>query len=86
MTEVGRATPAARRVTTALMKQWEADILAGVHSMQRSGQVSLDLDAQRAARALLAGIQGGVTIMLATGNFTHLEAALDGGIEGLQRG
>ena len=85
MTEVGRSTPAARRVTAQLMNQWEADILAGVRSMQDSGQVSNELDAQRAARALLAGIQGGVTIMMATGDLSHLEAALDTGIEGLQQ-
>lgn len=31
----------------------------------------------RAAAALLAGIQGGVGIMLATGDLSYLEAALD---------
>ena len=38
------------------------------------------MDADRAAAALLAGIQGGVGIMLATGDLSYLEAALDNGI------
>jgi hypothetical protein len=35
------------------------------------------VDADRAAAALPAGIQGGVGIMLATGDLFYLEAALD---------
>ena len=45
--------------------------------MQRSGRVSPDLDPDDVGRALLAGIQGGVSIMLATGDSAHLESALD---------
>jgi hypothetical protein len=37
------------------------------------------------AASLLAGIQGGVGIMLSTGDLSHLEAALDVGIESLRR-
>jgi hypothetical protein len=40
----------------------------------------------RAAAALLAGIQGGVVIMLATGGISHLEVALDQGIAALRGG
>ena len=36
------------------------------------------------AAALLAGIQGGVGVMLATGDLSYLEAALDVGIESLR--
>ena len=39
----------------------------------------------RARLALLAGIQGGVGIMLSTGDLSYLEAALDVGIESLRR-
>jgi hypothetical protein len=36
------------------------------------------------AAALLAGIQGGVGVLLATGDLSYLEAALDVGIESLR--
>jgi hypothetical protein len=53
--------------------------------MQAVGEVDPGLDPDRAAAALLAGIQGGVAVLLATGDLTHLEAALDVGIESLGR-
>ncbi|SOD72222.1 TetR family transcriptional regulator [Jatrophihabitans sp. GAS493] len=84
MTELGRSTPAARRVTTQLIRQWEAEILAGILALQEDGEVAATLDGPQAARALIAGIQGGVSIMLSTGELTHLEAALDLGIEQLR--
>jgi hypothetical protein len=42
------------------------------------------VDADRRAAALLAGLQGGVLIMLATGEIGHLEVALDEGIGALR--
>lgn len=42
------------------------------------------MDADRSAAALLAGIQGGVVVLLSTGRTTHLEAALDLGIQQLR--
>src|ERR1700734_3743625 len=44
------------------------------------------VDADRRAAALLAGLQGGVLIMLATGDISHLEVALDEGIGALRGG
>jgi hypothetical protein len=52
--------------------------------MQSDHIVSDGLNAERVAAALLAGIQGGVGIMLATGDLTYLEAALDIGIGSLR--
>jgi AcrR family transcriptional regulator len=86
MTEVGRASPAARAVTSALIQQWEDALVAGIVSMQGSGRVAATMDARQHGRALLAGIQGGVTVMLATGSLNHLAAALDLGLEGLRAG
>jgi AcrR family transcriptional regulator len=85
MTELGRSTPAARAVTVELLNQWQREIVNGIRSMQESGRVSRRTDADTAGRALLAGIQGGVSIMLATGDLAHLEAALDVGIASLRR-
>jgi AcrR family transcriptional regulator len=84
MTELGRSTPAARAVTTQLMAEWEARLTAGVRAMQEAGKVAPTVDPSRASRALLAGVQGGVTVMLAIGDISHLEDALDTMIAGLR--
>jgi AcrR family transcriptional regulator len=84
MSEIGRTTPGAQAVTAALIRQWHNDIAVGVRQMQRQRKVAAELDADRAAAALLAGIQGGVGIMLATGDLSYLEAALDTGIESMR--
>jgi AcrR family transcriptional regulator len=84
MTELGRSTPAARIVTTKLIDQWAAEVGAGIRSMQETGRIARAVDAERAARALLAGIQGGVWILLTTGEISHLEAAFDSGLAALR--
>ena len=84
MSEIGRTTSGAQAVTSALIRQWHDEIAGGVRHMQSQGKVSDALDADRVAAAMLAGIQGGVGIMLATGELGYLEAALDVGIESLR--
>ena len=49
-----------------------------------NGLVSPALEVDRTAAALLAGIQGGVAIMMSTGDSAHLKAALDNGIDHLR--
>jgi hypothetical protein len=46
--------------------------------------VDASTDAERAAAALVARIQGGVIVVLSTGEIGHLEAALDVAIESLR--
>jgi AcrR family transcriptional regulator len=84
MSEIGRTSPGAQAVTAALMRQWHGAIATGVREMQRQGKIPAAVDGDRAAAALLAGIQGGVGIMLATGDLGYLQAALDVGIEALR--
>ena len=84
MSEIGRATPGAQAVTSALMRQWHDEITTGVRHMQTAEKISDDVSAERVAASLLAGIQGGVGIMLATGDLSYLEAALDVGIASLR--
>jgi AcrR family transcriptional regulator len=86
MSEIGRTTTGSQAVTTALMRQWHTEIAAGIRHMQREGKIASGLDVDRSAAALLAGIQGGVGIMLSTGDLGYLEAALDIGIDTLRRG
>jgi AcrR family transcriptional regulator len=83
MSEIGR-TPGAQAVTTALIGQWRAEIEAGVRAMQAQGKIAADTDPTQAAAALLAGIQGGVSVLLSTGDISYLEAALDVGIASLR--
>jgi AcrR family transcriptional regulator len=80
MSEIGRSTPGAQAVTATLMQRWHDEITAGVRAMQDQDKVGARVDAERTAAALLAGIQGGVGILLATGDIGYLEAALDLGI------
>ncbi|WP_433513063.1 TetR/AcrR family transcriptional regulator [Nonomuraea sp. CA-143628] len=82
--QVGRSTPGARAIVTELMRQWQRQLARGMRALQANGLVGPVLDVDRTAAALLAGIQGGVTIMMATGDSTHLKAALDTGIEHLR--
>jgi AcrR family transcriptional regulator len=83
MSELGR-TPGAQAVTGALIERWRSEIEAGVVAMQRQGKIADTVDPERAAAALLAGIQGGVSVLLNTGDLSYLEAALDFGIAALR--
>ncbi|MEU7188235.1 TetR family transcriptional regulator [Streptomyces sp. NPDC045369] len=85
MGQLGPTTEGARAVVRELYARWQAELAAGIRSMQDQGEIDPALDAERGARALLAGIQGGVLIHLTTGSLEHLEAALDQGIEFLRR-
>ncbi|MGW3356890.1 TetR/AcrR family transcriptional regulator [Streptomyces bungoensis] len=82
--QVGRSRPGARAIVTELMRQWQEQLARGVRALQVNGLVPPALDGDRMAAALLAGIQGGVAIMMSTGDSTHLKAALDTGIEHLR--
>lgn len=84
MSEIGRTTPGAQAVTSALMGKWHNEIADGVRHMQGQNKAASGLDPDRIAAALLAGIQGGVGVLLATGDIGYLEAALDVGIESLR--
>lgn len=82
--QVGRSRPGTRAIVTELMRQWQGQLADGMRALQSAGLVSPDLDVARASAALLAGIQGGVSLMMSTGDSTHLRAALDDGIERLR--
>ncbi|MBO2447713.1 TetR/AcrR family transcriptional regulator [Actinomadura barringtoniae] len=82
--QVGRSTPGARAIVGELMRQWQQHLAEGMRALQSNGLTSPSLDVERTSAALLAGIQGGVTILMATGDSTHLKAALDNGIDHLR--
>ncbi|QDP94629.1 TetR/AcrR family transcriptional regulator [Microlunatus elymi] len=72
-----RQTQGAGEVTTVLLAQWADKLAAGVVAMQRLGKVRTGLDPRRTAQAIVALIQGGVAVLMATGRIDHLEAAMD---------
>jgi AcrR family transcriptional regulator len=84
ISQLGRSTPGAQAVVTELLNRWQSEIAAGIRGMQAQGKIAPSVRADQAAAAMLAGIQGGVVVMLSTGQLTHLEAALDVGIEHLR--
>lgn len=84
MSQLTPATPGAQAVTGQLVASWQSKLAIGIRAMQDQGETPADLDADQAAAALLAGIQGGVLIMMSTGSLAHLEAALDLGIRQLR--
>ncbi|WIV55349.1 TetR/AcrR family transcriptional regulator [Amycolatopsis nalaikhensis] len=84
ISQLGRVTPGAQAVVSEMLRRWQDEIAAGVRHLQGTGEIGPQLDAERGAAALLAGIQGGVVVMLSTGRIDHLEAALDVGIENLK--
>ena len=84
MSEIGRTTPGAQAVTATLMRRWHDELADGIRDMQAQDKISARLDPEKSSAALLAGIQGGVGILLATGDLSYLEHALDVGIETLR--
>jgi AcrR family transcriptional regulator len=84
MSELGRADPASQAITRSLLMRWRTELAAGVRAMQTGATTGSLLDPDRYAGALIAAIQGGVAILLATGSSTDLESALDLLLESLR--
>jgi hypothetical protein len=83
--QIGRSTPGTRAIVIELMCRWQESLAMGIRALQAGGRLPAGLDVDMRAAALLAAIQGGVSILLSTGQSTHLRAALDQGIADLRR-
>jgi AcrR family transcriptional regulator len=75
--QVGRNTPGSRAIVGELLRRWQQSLAGGIRALQRNGLLPLSVDVDDSAAALLAAIQGGVSIMLSTGESVHLRTALD---------
>ncbi|MGN9811382.1 TetR family transcriptional regulator C-terminal domain-containing protein [Micromonospora sp. BQ11] len=75
--DVGRHSPAAQAVTAQLIRRWQASVGAGIEATQAAGEADPRIDADRTAAAVIAAIQGGVSVLISTGSAEHLVAALD---------
>ncbi|MBS2552491.1 TetR/AcrR family transcriptional regulator [Catenulispora sp. NL8] len=82
---LGRSTPGARAVVIELLHRWQEYLAVGIRALRTAGHLPAGLDVDERAAALLAAIQGGVTILQATGRADHLRAALDLAIGDLRR-
>lgn len=83
--QVGRATPGARAIVTGLMRRWQESLASGIRALRAAEAPSAEFDVDARAAALLAAIQGGVSILMSTGDSAHLRAALDQGLADLRR-
>ena len=83
--QVGRSTPGARAIVVELLRQWQESLAAGIRAVRANSGPGAAVDVDARAAALLAAIQGGVSILLSTGHSAHLRAALDQGIADLRR-
>ncbi|MHC3458541.1 TetR/AcrR family transcriptional regulator [Streptomyces flavovirens] len=81
---IGRSEPGTRAIVVELMRQWQERIANGIRALRSRELIPASVDVDRSAAALLAGIQGGVSIMMSTGSSAHLRAALDTGIDQLR--
>ncbi|MCV7028828.1 hypothetical protein [Mycobacterium sherrisii] len=71
-------------VTPARVRRWHDQIATAIHRLQRDGKTDRAIDAVQTAAALLAGVQGGAEILLATGDPSFLEAAIDDAVNMLR--
>jgi AcrR family transcriptional regulator len=74
---VGSGTPGTQAVVRQLMLDWERPLQVGIRAMQAHGEADQQIDPDSYARAIVASIQGGVQILMATGSTEHLENSLD---------
>jgi AcrR family transcriptional regulator len=82
--DLWRSSPDTQAVTAKLIRQWRDQIAEGIRCLQGQGKIDRRVDADRSASALLAGILGGAGILVATGDASFLEAAIDSAINVLR--
>jgi AcrR family transcriptional regulator len=72
-----------RDIISGLLLDWHRRIADGIRRSQQSGVIDASLRPDPAAATILAAIQGGVGIFLATADITFLETALDAALASL---
>jgi AcrR family transcriptional regulator len=77
--ELGKSSPQARAVVSALYEEWEAALLRGVEALAPGHETAMDR-----ARSILVAIQGGVVMLRATNRVEYLVAGLTCAIEPLK--
>lgn len=75
--QLGPTDPDIREIIANLLRDWHGLITDGIRRSQQAAIVAPSHDPQPVAATILAAIQGGVGIFLATGDISFLETALD---------
>jgi AcrR family transcriptional regulator len=70
--ELGKSSPEARVIVRDLMDRWQALLTAGVRTLRPDAP-----DPDETAGIILAALQGGVVLLMNTGNPGYLETALE---------
>jgi len=84
LAQIGPHETEGRAIVVDLLDRWQSRLAAGIRAMRSQGKIAAGVDPDREAAAVLAGLQGGVVVMLATGSVDHLEIALDTAIDRLR--
>ena len=74
--DVGRYSPAAQAVAAKLVRRWQECLRDGIVATQAAGEADPTIDPDQTAAAVIAAIQGGVTVLISTGSAANLEAGL----------
>jgi AcrR family transcriptional regulator len=80
------AHPATQDIITGLCDRWLAYLAAGVKALKDAGEADAHLDADEAARAILAAVTGGAALLQATDSLSYLEASLTQALNALRPG
>jgi AcrR family transcriptional regulator len=83
--QLGLADPATRTVITDMYARWHGYLADGVRALAAAGEIASGTDVADAATAILTTVAGGATMLMATGEISYLEVALDETLSGLRR-
>jgi AcrR family transcriptional regulator len=82
--ELVRSEPARAPEAVAHMDRWRSYLEAGVIRMSQTGRLGAHTDARSLSLAILAALQGGLTLSAMTQSIEPLQAALDGALATLR--
>lgn len=85
-TQLGPTDPDIRDIIADLLRQWHQLLADGITRSQQAGVVAKSVKPLPVAATMLAAIQGGAGIFLATGDISFLETALDAALAPLKLG
>jgi len=83
MSQIDPSDPALMALVAGMFEQWEKALARGVRALQDLDPEAYRVDPETAAVAILASIQGGMLMMVATGSARHLRTALESALASL---
>ena len=83
--QLGTADPTTREIVERLTDDWARYLATGVQALKDAGEIDARVDVQKTARAILAAVTGGATLLQSTNRLSYLEDALSEAMEGMRR-